>query len=130
MKSVKPLREVLRSPRFFREVSILLFGFAAITTLVSILLFGSGTSEPEALVLAVGGLIQAIVYVTLGILVRRNFTVALWITGLIFVLDTALLLVQPAGSGAGVAIVTRGILIFLLIRYIRREQVSNYEPPQ
>ena len=37
MKSVKPIREILRSRRFFREVSILLCGFAAITTLVSIL---------------------------------------------------------------------------------------------
>lgn len=125
MRSGKPLRDVLRSPRFFREVSILLFGFAAITTLVSILLFGAGTAEPEALVLAVGGLIQAIVYVTLGIFVKRGFSIALWITGLIFVLDTLLLVTQPAGRGSGVAIVTRGILIFLLIRYVRREQASN-----
>lgn len=125
MRSGKPLRDVLRSPRFFREVSILLFGFAAITTLVSILLFGAGTAEPEALVLAVGGLIQAIVYVTLGIFVKRGFSIALWITGLIFVLDTLLLVTQPAGRGSGVAIVTRGILIFLLIRYVRREQANN-----
>jgi hypothetical protein len=45
MKSMKPMSEVLRSPRFFREVSILLFGFAAVTTLITILLFGSGSSE-------------------------------------------------------------------------------------
>ena len=125
MKSVKPLREVFSSPRFFREVSILLFGFAAVTTLVSLLLFGSGSADPEVLVLAVGGLIQAIIYVTLGVLVRRGVSSALCITGLIFVIDTFLLLAQPSGKGAGAAVVTRGILIFVVVRYIKRERCRD-----
>ena len=125
MKSVKSLREVFSSPRFFREVSILLFGFAAITTLVSILLLGSRSSEPEILILAASGFVQAIIYVTLGIFVRRGSRIALWITGVIFVIDTFLLLAQPSGKSAGAGVVTRGILIFVIVRYIKRERARD-----
>jgi hypothetical protein len=49
---------------------------------------------------------------------------ALWIAGVLFALDTLFQLLQPSGKGLGAAVVSRGILIYVLIRYIRRERMS------
>ena len=70
--------------------------------------------------MAVGGLVQAVIYVILGIFVRRGSIMALCLTALIFTVDTLFLFTQ--GRGAAVAIVTRGILVFLVVRYVLRER--------
>jgi hypothetical protein len=122
MKSVK---DILRSPRFLREISLLLFFFAGLSGLFGLLLLSSAGSELEVLGMAVGSLFQAIIYVVLAILLRRGSIVALWITAIWFVLDTLFLLAQPSGKGLGVAIITRGLLVGILIRYFKRERASG-----
>jgi len=119
---MKSTKDILRSPGFKREVSILLFGFAAIGGLVSILLLALGNSDPEVLASGVGILIQSIIYVVLGVFIRRGSFTALWITGVLFTLDTLLVFLFPSGKGLGAMIVSRGILIYVLIRYVRRQR--------
>ena len=105
-----------------REVSLLLFFFAGLSFLVGALLL-SAAKSPEVMVSAVGSIVQAIVYVVLAIMIRRGSVKALWLAGALFVLDTVLLLFQPSGKGLGLAVVSRGILICVLIRYVRRERL-------
>jgi hypothetical protein len=119
---MKSIKAILRSPNFMREVSILLFGFAAVGGLFSMLLLTPGNSAPEALASGVGMLAQSIVYVVLGIMIRRGSAKALWVTGVLFTLDTSLIFVLPYGNGLGAMILWRGILIFMLVRYIRRQR--------
>lgn len=118
---MKPVKDILRSPRFMREVSLLLFFFAGLSFLVGALLFGAANST-EVMASAVGSIVQAIVYSVLAIMIRRGSVIALWIAGALFVLDTVFLILQPSGKGLGLAIVSRGILIYVLIRYVRRER--------
>ncbi len=119
---MKSIKAILRSPNFMREVSILLFGFAAVAGLFSMVLLTRGNSAPEALASGVLMLAQSIVYVALGIMIRRGFVKALWLTGILFTLDTSLIFVLPYGKGLGAMILWRGILIFMLVRYIRRQR--------
>jgi hypothetical protein len=107
-----------------REVSLLLFFFAALSFLVGVLLIEGWNSEPEIVGVAVGSMLQALLYVVLGVLIRKGSVKALWIAGVLFLLDTAFQFLQPSGMGLGTAIVNRAILIYVLIRYIRRERIS------
>jgi hypothetical protein len=106
-----------------REVSLLLFFFAGLSLLIGALLF-SAANSPEVMASAVGSTVQAIAYLVLAIMIRRGSVKALWIAGVLFVLDTAFLLFQPSGRGLGMAVVSRGILICVLNRYVRRERRS------
>jgi hypothetical protein len=119
---MKSIKDILRSPSFMREVSILLFGFAAIGGLFSMLLLTLGHSDPDALASGVGILVQSIIYIVLGLMIRRGSVKALWITGVLFALDTLLIFAFPSGKGLGAMIVGRGILIYVLIRYVRRQR--------
>jgi len=101
-----------------------LFFFAGLSLLVGILLMRAANAEPDVFADAVGSLGQSLVYAVLGVLIRRGSVIALCITGVIFVLDTTFLLLQPTGKGFAAAFVSRGILIYVLIRYIRRERIS------
>ncbi|HSE22625.1 MAG TPA: hypothetical protein VLB68_13245 [Pyrinomonadaceae bacterium] len=121
---MKPVKDILRSPRFMREVSLLLFFFAGLSFLVGALLI-SAANSPEVMVSAVGSIVQAIVYSVLAIMIRRGSLIALWLAGALFVLDTVVLILDPSGKGLGVAILSRGILIYILIRYVRRERIRN-----
>ncbi len=120
MPELKPSRksvaDILRSPGFMREVSILLYGFAALGGLFAILLLTLGHSDPDALESGVGFLIQSILYVVLGTMIRRGSLKALWVTGILFILDTLLIFGLPSGKGLGAMIVSRGLLIIVLIR--------------
>ena len=113
-----------------REVSLLLFFFAALSALVGVLLFGAANSQPEVMASAIGSIVQAAVYAVLGVMIRHGSVKALWIAGVLFALDTLFQLLQPSGKGLGAAVVSRGILIYVLIRYIRRERISLREASQ
>ena len=104
-----------------REVSLLLFFFAGLSFFVGALLISAGNS-PEVMASGVASIFQALVYSVLAIMIRRGSVKALWIAGALFVLDTVLLLLQPSGKSLGVAVVSRGILIYVLIRYVHRER--------
>ena len=105
-----------------REVSLVLFFFAGLSFLIGALLIGAANS-PEVLAEAIGSIIQAIVYSVLAIMIRRGSLKALWLAGALFVLDTVFLVFQPSGKGLGLGIVSRGILIYVLIRYVQRERL-------
>src|SRR5688500_3548705 len=98
---MKPVRDILRSPSFMREVSILLYGFASLGGLIALILLTLGHSEPDAVASGVGMLIQSTVYVVLGVMIRRGSLKALWVTGILFTLDTLLLFGLPSGTGLG-----------------------------
>ena len=119
---MKSIKDILRSPNFMREVSILLFGFAAIGGLFSLLLLALGNSNPEALATGFGMLLQSIIYLVLGIMIRRGSVKALWVTGVLFTLDTLLVFVLPFAHGLGAMLVGRGLLICVLVRYIRKQR--------
>ena len=119
---MKSLKEILRSRRFMREISILLIGLAALSGLFSILLFATSNADPEALSLAAGLLIQAIIYVGLGIMIRRGSVKALWAAGILFTLDTLLSFVYATGSGFVTMILGRGLLIYLMVRYVVKQR--------
>lgn len=122
---MKPVKDILRSPRFMREVSLLLFFFAALSGLFGVLLFVSANAEAEVLASAIGSFVQAIIYAVLGLMIRGGSVKALWVAGVLFAVDTLLQFAQPSGKGLGAAVVSRGILIYVLIQYIRRERVSE-----
>jgi hypothetical protein len=120
--NVKAVKDILRSPSFMREVSILLFGFAALSGLFSLLLLTSSSSDSDVLASAIGGMMQAMLYVVLAIMIRRGSVKALWAAGILFTFDTLLWFFQSSGKGLGAMIVGRGILIYVLVRYILRQR--------
>jgi|SRR5687767_9960131 len=122
---MKSVTDILRSPSFMREVSILLYGFAALGGLFALLLLTLASSDPDALASGAGMLIQSIVYVVLGTMIRKGSRKALWVTGILFTLDTLLVFGLPSGKGLGAMIVGRGLLIWVLIRYIRRQRAET-----
>lgn len=112
---MKSIKDILYSPRFLREVSQLLFFFAAFSALIGFGTLMAADSQLELLAVAIGGILQAIIYTVLAIFIRRGSTVALWIAGVLFLLDTILQLLHPTP-----ALVGRGLLIYILIRYVRQ----------
>jgi len=122
---MKSVTDILRSPSFMREVSILLYGFAALGGLFALLLLTLASSDPDALASGAGMLIQSIVYVVLGTMIRKGSRKAIWVTGILFTLDTLLVFGLPSGKGLGAMIVGRGLLIWVLIRYIRRQRAET-----
>lgn len=105
-----------------REASILFIGLGALSGLFSILLFAGSNADSDALSLAAGLLLQAIVYVALGIMIRRGSLKALWVAGILFILDTLFSVVISTGSGLVGMILGRGLLIYLLIRYVLKQR--------
>lgn len=82
-----------------------------------------GGADPEALDLGIGMLVQAVGYAVLGAMIRRRSVKALWVAGVLFFLDTLLALVMPSsGKGLITMILFRGFLIYLLVRYTRRQR--------
>jgi hypothetical protein len=121
---MKNLRDVLTSRGFKREVSVFLFVFGVFNLVISLVLFSSGSNEIEVTVEAMASLVAGLLYVVLGISVRRGSNIALAIVGVLFAIDTILILFEPGGKGLGVKIVSRSILIFVLVRYIRRARLE------
>ena len=119
---MKPIKEILSSRAFMREVSVLLFGFAAIGGLFFVVLLGSGKVDIDTLSILVALLVQTIIYAVLGILIRKGSVKALWAAGILFTLDTLLMFVFPEGTNPAMMILARGPLIFLLVRYVRRQR--------
>lgn len=129
-RRLKPISEVLRSPRFQKEVSLLLFFFAAVSAIYSLFLFAANDSE-EVLVMAVATLIQTIVYVVLAILIRRGSVKTLVFTGFLFAANIVLTLFGPSWEDAKGMVIAYGLLTVVLIRFIRRERragASEGEP--
>jgi hypothetical protein len=121
-RSVKPIGEVLRSPRFQKEVSLLLLFFSAVSALFSVFLFAAGTSPETVLPTAIAGFVQAILYAVLAVLIRRGSVKALVITALLFTADTVLTLLGPSWEDARGMLIARGLLIWVIVRYIKRER--------
>lgn len=127
---MKPIKDILVSPGFMREVSILLFVFAAFSGLFGVLLLTARGSDSEALEFGIGLLLQAIVYAVLGAMIRRRSLIALWVAGVLFFLDTVLALVMPpSGKGLVTLILSRSFLIYLLVRYVRRQRALAEQTP-
>lgn len=121
---MKSVSEVLRSPGFKREVSMLLFFFAAIQGLISTIIFIGRTTDPEIIGIGIGGYILAIVYAVFAFMIKRGSTKALIAIAVLFGLDTLLLFVIPL-EGAGKMLFFRALLVFFLIRYIRKQRVTS-----
>jgi hypothetical protein len=119
MKSVK---DILRSSDFMRQVSTLLLGFGALSGIFAFVLLIAGNKDAESLSLTIGLLFQTIIYVALGLLTRRGSTKALWAAGILFTMDTLLAFVMSWEPGLGGMIIGRGLLIYILIRYVRRQR--------
>jgi hypothetical protein len=127
---MKSIKDILVSPGFMREVSLLLFVFAAFSGLFAVVLLTASGSDPEAFDLGIGLLVQAIVYAVLGAMVRRRSLKALWVAGVLFFLDTLLALVMPSsGKGVVTLLLSRGSLIYLLVRYVRRQRALAEQTP-
>lgn len=119
---MRPIKDILRSPAFMREVSILFIGLAALNGLFSLLLFAGSNADPDALSLAAGFLLQAIIYVALGMMIRRGSVKALWAALILFTLDTLLTFVLATGRELVTLVLGRGLLIYLMIRYVRKQR--------
>lgn len=120
--TLKPIGEVLRSPRFHKEISLLLFFFAAVETIFSVFTIAGSASQTEVLYTGIAGLIVVIVYVVLAILIRNGSVGALVFTGILFTLDTLVALFGPSWEAARGMLLARGLLIVVLIRFIQRER--------
>jgi len=118
---LKPISEVLRSPRFQREVSVLLFVFAGISAIYALFLFTTNNSE-EAFVMAVALVIQAIVCAVLAIIIRRGSVMTLVFTGFLFAANILFALFGSSWEDAKGILIPYGLLIFVLVRFIRRER--------
>ena len=123
-KKLQPIGEVLRSPRFQKEISLLLFFFSAVQLIFSVFLFGGGAS-PDDLFTAVTSLMATIVYVVLGILIRYGSLSALIFTAILFTADTLIALFGPSWEAARGMLIARGLLIWVLVGFIRRERRAN-----
>jgi drug/metabolite transporter (DMT)-like permease len=124
-RKVRPIRDVLRSRRFQREVSLLLFFFAGVNALFSALLFAASGADEAALQAAIVYALQAIIYAVLGIFIRRGSVKVLVFTGLLFAVDTVLTLLGPSWADARAVIIGRGLLIFVLYQFVRRERMRR-----
>jgi hypothetical protein len=62
---LKTIKNILYSPRFLREVSSLLFFFAALSALIGVVALISSQPDVELLAMGIGGLLQGIVYAVL-----------------------------------------------------------------
>ena|SRR5688500_9659698 len=122
---MKPVKDILRSPRFMNEVSHLLFVLAVLSGLLALLLFTSAQGDLEVLAFAIASLLQGILQAAFAFMIRRGSITALWAFGVFFVLDSLLILTQPIGSGIGGALLARVLLIGILVRYVRRERLSE-----
>lgn len=122
---MKPVKDILRSPQFMREISQLLFVFAALNGLIALLLFMSARGNLEVLVLATASLLQGIVYVVFGFLIRRGSIIALWIFGIFYALESLFILTQPLGSGVAIALFARVALIVMMVRFVLRQRFSD-----
>ena len=120
-RKLKPISEVLRSPRFQKEVSLLLFFFTAVSAIYCVFLFAANDSE-ETLVEAVGMLVQTVVYAVLAILIRRGSVKALVVTGFLFAANIVLILFGPSWEDAKGLVIGYGLLILVLVQFIRRER--------
>jgi len=121
-RKLKPISEVLRSARFQREISLLLFFFAAFSAIYTVLLFAASTTDETALALAVGYLVETLLLVGLAILIRRGSVKALIFTGVLIVANILLTLFGPSWEDARGIFIAYGLLIAVLIRYVRRER--------
>ena len=119
---MKSLREILGSQDFKREISLLLFFFAAVSALFALLLIAPAASNTETLVDCVTLFVLALIYAGLAIPIRRGSNKALIAAGILFSLDTLLIFVTPPERGIAGMIVSRGLLIAVLVRYIRRQR--------
>ena len=129
-RRLKPISEVLRSPRFQKEVALLLFFFAAVSALSSLFLFAAHDSE-EAFAMAVALMIQTIICVILAILIRRGSVKVLVFTGFLFAANILFALFGESWEDAKGILIPSGLLIIVLIRFIRRERragTSEGEP--
>jgi hypothetical protein len=122
MSKRRPIREIVVSQRFKREVSLLLFFFAAVNAIFSFFYFVAAASHQLAFEIGVGTALMAVIYGVLALFIRRGSTVALVITGALFLGDTLLTLLGPSWEDARAMIIARGLLIFVVVRYIYREQ--------
>jgi hypothetical protein len=120
-RRLKPISEVLRSRRFQKEVALLLFVFAAVSALYSLILFAANDSE-DVLVMTVALVIQTIVCVVLAILIRRGSVAALVFTGFLFAANIVLALFGPSWEDAKGILIPYGLLILVLGQFIRRER--------
>ena len=111
-----------------REISTLLFVFALFSFVVAVVLILVDGSNLDSLAIAVGGLVQAVIYAGLAFMIRRGSVISLGVAGALFVMDTLLMFLEPSGKGLGVSLVSRGILIYVVARYISRERSSSSEP--
>ena len=121
-RTLKPIGEVLRSRRFQKEISLLLFFFAAVETIFSVFVIVGSASRSEALLTGIAGLMVAIVYVVLAILIRHGSVGALVFTGILFTVDTLVALFGPSWEAARGMLLARGLLIVVLIQFIQRER--------
>lgn len=124
-RRLKPISEVLRSPRFQKEVALLLFFFAAVSAIYSLFLFAANDSE-EAVVMAVGLVIQTIVCVVLAILIRRGSVKILVFTGFLFAANIVFALFGSSWEDAKGILIPYTLLIVVLIRFIHRERRSGF----
>jgi len=120
-RRLKPISEVLRSPRFQKEVALLLFFFAAVSAIYSLVLFAANDSD-EVLVMAVAFVVQTIVCVVLAILIRRGSVAALVFTGFLFAANIVFALFGSSWEDAKGILIPYGLLTIVLIRFIRRER--------
>ena len=72
--------------------------------------------------LAAAFLLQAIIYIALGIMTRRGSVKALWAALILFTLDTLLTLVLASGRELVTLVLGRGLLIYLMIRYVLKQR--------
>jgi hypothetical protein len=125
----KSIREVLRSARFHREVSLLLFIFAAVNGMFSVLLLAANGSRDVAMPVVIAYAVQAVIYAVLAVFIRRGSVKVLIFTGSFFAVDTVLTLIGPSWEDARSMIVARGLLLFVLVRYIARERARGAARP-
>jgi hypothetical protein len=123
-RRLKPISEVLRSPRFQKEVALLLFVYAAISAIYALFLFAANNSE-EALVMAVALVIQTIVCVVLAILIRRGSVATLVFTGFLFAANIVFALFGSSWEDAKGILIPSGLLMIVLVRFIRRERRAS-----
>lgn len=121
-KRLKPMREVLRSQRFQKEISLLLIIFAVVQFVACGFLLMDGTSQPGVLETVMAGFAGSVISLVLAIFIRNGSVTALIIAGVLFALDLLAALFGPSWETARGVLLLRGLLILVLIQFIQRER--------
>jgi hypothetical protein len=119
---MRPIRDVLYSRAFLKEVSNLVLFFATVSLAVGIVWMASSRGEINALADGFGALVNGAVNAGLGLWLRRGSRLALWVLIVLWALDLIVLAAVGPGKGLVYGLLGRAFIVYLCWKSIQRRR--------